>query len=161
MLSVPLPTSVPEACFQHFGRKFPALHPCRLPYPSPVFRILNGSFMPCSPADFRTQAPFSAFWTEVSCPVPLLQTIYNTEKDPSFGRGLCMEVMGGKLRPRGSPAARRLSSPLTSHDTGVTFSLHPYTEPPLILATRRLGVRSLRINSNRKRPPVGGRFCWS
>ena len=91
----PLQTSVPKACFQCFGRKFYALFTCRLPSRGPVFCVLDGSFMPCSPADFRTQAPFSAFWTEVSCPVPLLQTIYNTEKDPSFGRGLCMEVMGG------------------------------------------------------------------
>ena len=85
LLSVPLPTSVPEACFQHFGRKFPALHPCRLPYPSPVFHILNGSFMPCSPADFRTQAPFSAFWTEVSRPAPL-QTSVPKPRFPHFGR---------------------------------------------------------------------------
>ena len=90
---VPLPTSVPEACFLHFGRKFCSLSPYRLPSLRPVFSILDGSVLPCTLADFRTQAPFSAFWTEVSCPVPLLQTIYNTEKDPSFGRGLCMELM--------------------------------------------------------------------
>ena len=39
---------------------------------------------------------------------------------------------GRRLWPRGTPATRRLSSPLTSHDTDVTFSLHPYTEPPVI-----------------------------
>ena len=38
----------------------------RLPYQRPVFRILYGSFYPCSLADFRTKAPFSAFCTEVS-----------------------------------------------------------------------------------------------
>ena len=68
-------TSVPEACFRHFGRKFRALYPCGLPYQGPVFGILDGSFMIHALADFRTQGLFSAFCTEVSCPVPLLTSV--------------------------------------------------------------------------------------
>ena len=58
-------TSVPEACFQCFVRKFHALYPCGLPYPRPVFCFLDGSFVLCTLADFRTRTPFSPFWTEV------------------------------------------------------------------------------------------------
>ena len=72
---VPMQTSVLDARFRHFRRKFHALYTYRLPYQRPVFRILYGSFYPCSLADFRTKAPFSAFCTEVSCPVPLLTSI--------------------------------------------------------------------------------------
>ena len=68
-------TSVPEACFRHFGRKFRALYPCGLPYQGPVFGILDGSFMIHALADFRIQGLFSAFCTEVSCPVPLLTSV--------------------------------------------------------------------------------------
>ena len=47
----------------------------RLPYQGPVFGILDGSFMIHALADFRTQGLFSAFCTEVSCPVPLLTSV--------------------------------------------------------------------------------------
>ena len=68
-------TSVPEACFQCFVRKFHALYPCGLPYPRPVFCFLDGSFVLCTLADFRTRTPFSPFWTEVSCLVPFLTSV--------------------------------------------------------------------------------------
>ena len=68
-------TSVPEACFQCFVRKFHALYPCGLPYPRPVFCFLDGSFLPCILADFRTKATFSVFCTEVSCSVPLRTSV--------------------------------------------------------------------------------------
>ena len=58
---VPLPTSVPDPRFQGFGRKFYALLPCQLPYRRLVFRVWDGSFMACAPADFRTRALFSVF----------------------------------------------------------------------------------------------------
>ena len=73
--SVPLRTSVPKACFLRFGRKFHAPCTCGLPYQSPVFNVLDGSFMPHVPTDFRTSAPFSAFWTDVSCPMYLLASV--------------------------------------------------------------------------------------
>ena len=61
-------TSVPEALFQGFGRKFCSLDACRLPSPRPFFRVLDGSFTPCALADFRPWGPFSGFWTEVFAP---------------------------------------------------------------------------------------------
>ena len=85
---VSLPASVPEARFQGLGRKFPAWFPCRLPYQSPVFCILYGSFMPGSLADFRTGGPFSAFWTEVLCLVPLLTSVPEA-RFQGFGRKFC------------------------------------------------------------------------
>ena len=82
---VPLLTSVPEARFQGLGRKFPAWFPCRLPYQSPVFCILYGSFMPGSLADFRTGGAFSGFGTEVSCLV-YLPTSVPKARFQGFGR---------------------------------------------------------------------------
>ena len=72
---VPLRTSVPGPRFRHFVRKFHDPCACRLPYPRPVFGVLYGSFLSCTLADFRTNASFSAFCTEVSCPVPLLTSV--------------------------------------------------------------------------------------
>ena len=73
--SVPLRTSVPKACFLLFGRKFRTLYPCWLPYQSPIFCILDGSFMPHVLTDFRTKGTFSVFWTEVSCPAASLTSV--------------------------------------------------------------------------------------
>ena len=51
-----------------FWTEIRALYPCCLPYPRPVFSVLDGSFLLCTLADFRIQGMFSVFRTEVSCP---------------------------------------------------------------------------------------------
>ena len=60
-------TSVPEAHFPCLGRKFYALHTCRLPYQRLFFRVWDGSFLPCMRPDFRPRGSFSVFGTEVLC----------------------------------------------------------------------------------------------
>lgn len=43
-----------------------------LPSPGPVFHVWDGSFTPCTSADFRPGSLFSSFGTEVSCILHLI-----------------------------------------------------------------------------------------
>ena len=84
-LHVRLLTSVPEARFRRFGRKFHPMRACRLPSRRPVFGVLDGSFTPCELADFRPGGSFSAFGTEVS-PHASLQTSVPEARFRRLGR---------------------------------------------------------------------------
>ena len=82
------PSSVPEARFQCFVRKYRVLQSSRLPYQRPVFSVLYGSFLACAPTDFRTFCPFPVFWTEVLCLICLLTSVSKA----------CFQCFGRKYR---------------------------------------------------------------
>ena len=77
-------------------------------------------------SDFRTRAPFSAFWTEVLLSVPLLQTIYNRKRPLLWERSL-----HGADGQRRSPVVRSLQ-------WLVEFASHKFDNPPKFLPDSRI-----------------------
>ena len=121
---VPLRASVPKPSFLRFGRKFRSLYLCGLPYQGPVFTILDGSFMACAPADFRTGGLFAGFWTEVSCPM-YLRTSVPEPPFRHFGR-----ILDGSFMPH-VPADFRTRAPFSMFWTEVSCPMYLLTSVPV------------------------------